>query len=92
MEGSICKYSLINSFIHCVVLFAAAEASHQGPNGYFPSRRQQGTWCCVDIPLCEEDQGRRVRGYLRGKLEEEKVHLHMPCNMHESIFHRMLHI
>ncbi len=82
----------IHSFIHCVVLFTAAEASHQRPNGSVPWRRQQGTWCCVDIPWCDENQECKIRGYLRGELEEE-VNLHIPaCNMHESIFHHMLHI
>ncbi len=63
----------IHSFIACD-LYCAAEATHQGPNGSFPSPRQQGTWCCLHIPLCEEGQRWQIRGYLQGELEEEEVH------------------
>ncbi len=91
LYGGIHQQSIdwIHSFI-ALDLYCAAEATHQGPNGSFPSPRQQGTWCCLHIPLCEEDQRGKIWGYLQGELEEEEVHTCHAICINESIFHHML--
>jgi hypothetical protein len=95
MEGSICKYTLMNSFIHSFIAWFCSLQLKLLTNDQtvlFIRGDSKGPGAVWTYPCVTKIKDGKVEATYDRELEEE-VNLHIPAgNMHEAIFHHMLHI